>query len=238
MERLVVVPHQPGRRRRWLAGALAGVVLLAILGFFLGLSGGVRTGLALGERLEQAEQELQRRAGRISELESQLAIAEMGAKVDRAATENVRRQLKEEQDLNSALQEQIDLYQGLMSPRDNRRGLDIHSLRLMPAADAGSYRLVLVLQQLATRHAWLNVDVDVGIVGRQRGEEVELPLADLVRGGGESGNRLKFRYYVTFEREIVLPPGFAPLRLNVAARTIGAKPQRVEHSFDWQVQES
>jgi len=234
-DRLVVVPHAPRRRLALLALVVAVPVMLAAGGFWLGLWGGTQWRESLLTSLEQARKELSLQSQRILALEQQLSIMSMEARVARQANEQVRQQLKEEQVTNAGLREKVRLYQGLMTPENGKSGLDIHSLRLGASEQPGRVRLVVILQQLTSSHPLLTARVDVAVVGRLQGKEVALSLESLA-AGDPSGNQVKFRYYVEFERELALPAGFQPVKVEVSARTTGANPQQVEQAFDWVLQ--
>ena len=116
MEKLVVVSHNPRRRLQLVAGIAALCALLAGIGFFLGLNMGQAWVFDLAEERDELAAELESTRKLNESLQSNLARVEMGAKIDRAATEQARLELKAQQDESVVLKEEISLYQGLMNP--------------------------------------------------------------------------------------------------------------------------
>lgn len=187
----------------------------------------------LVKSLAQSEQDL-------LEAQQKLANIELGAEVDRNASESVRKEITELRDEIARLQEDNGFYRNLMAPTDEAKGLQIGSLELTRASRARdrSFSYRIVVQQLVSRHEVLNGNLLVLIVGRQDGANRQYSLRDLSTQVTSEKIKLRFKYFQNLEGELVLPEGFEPDHIELVAQSSGKKSQRVEKKFGWLVEET
>jgi len=185
----------------------------------------------LVQSLAQSEQDL-------LEAQQKLANIELGAEVDRNASESVRKEITELRDEIARLQEDNGFYRNLMAPTDDAKGLQIGSLELTRASRDRSFSYRVVVQQLVSRHEVLNGHLLVLIVGRQDGVNRQYSLKDLSSQITSEKIKLRFKYFQNLEGELVLPEGFEPDHIELVAQSSGKKSQRVEKKFGWLVEET
>jgi hypothetical protein len=92
----------------------------------------------------------------------------------------------------------------------------------------------LVLAQAIGASRRISGFVELNVEGTSGGAPVTLSLADLA-GQNERQTRLNFsfRYFQNLRADLVLPEGFAPVRVKVKLTPQGKSAKPVEKSFDW-----
>lgn len=139
-------------------------------------------------------------------------------------------------ELQAKIQEQreaIAFYRGIISPDESESGLRIQDLEVLRGSGESDYRLRMVLLQVKQHHREVYGKVKVSIDGAMDGEAVSLPIARLLPDGASSRWNYGFRYFEDFERELQMPPGFRPQKINVELEPIGRGNTGVKQTFDW-----
>ena len=230
---LVVKPHHPGRARVLIgAVAVTGLVAGYLLFEYGRRQGGFDTSAAQAEH-----QELQRRVeeltGENADLRQKIALLETSRGVDREAYSQVEGTLA---DLQRQLQEQreeLDFYRTIVTPADGVNGLRIQELSLSAGAQGGSFRLHLVLVQAAQHDQMISGVVNLSVEGAEAGRPASYGLGKLVSDAEPVPMSFSFRYFQNLERELMLPNGFVPERVNVEVTPSGKQSKAIRQSFDW-----
>lgn len=172
--------------------------------------------------------------GQIVALKEEIALLETHRDIDREAYRGVEASLA---DLQLKIQEQrdaIEFYRGIMSPADGGRGLRVQDLRLSKGGDTREYKVRLVLVQVMQHDRAVKGDVGFSLEGAQDGVATSYSLEQLVPADEDSSWPFSFRYFQTFDRDVVLPDGFTPERINVEVRSRTKSVSSVEQTFAWQ----
>ncbi len=238
--KLVVKQHQPMR-----VGVIWGVaVTLAILAGFLTYEYGRYRGGYDSREAKTTEAELTRELSELElsngKLREQIALLETAKKIDDEAHENVESMLG---DLQADVQEQkqeLAFYRSIIAPEEGKRGLRIQEFRLTPAGADAEFRMRLVLVQAASKHdRRVSGTVTMSIEGARDGTQTSYNVADLISGEDDTnGLGFSFRYFQNFDRQLVLPAGFVPQRVNVEVSPKGRVADIIKQSFDWSVKSS
>ena len=130
-------------------------------------------------------------------------------------------------------QEAIAFYRGIVSPKDGGRGLRVQDLRLTRGKDERHYNVRLVLVQALQHDRSVKGEVAFSIDGDVNGVETTYPLKDLLPQDGSSSWPFAFRYFQDFERELVIPDGFTPAKINVEVISRTKSIASVKQSFEW-----
>ncbi len=164
-------------------------------------------------------------------LRAKVALLETSRQVDREAYEQVEASLADLQAQIQSQREELVFYRGIVSPEDGRSGLQVQELEILPGEGERTYLLSLVLIRAIKHDRRVNGVVNFVIEGVANGTARSLSMSDL----GQPGDPVEFnfRYFQDFEREIVLPEGFAPRKIHVEVtpRTRGVA--AVTRTFDW-----
>ena len=166
-------------------------------------------------------------------LKEEIALQETHRNIDREAYRTVEAGLAELQQKIQEQQDAIEFYRGIMSP-DGGRGLRVQDLRLSKGSDDREYKVRLVLVQVMQHDRAVKGDVGFSLEGAQDGVAVSYSLEQLVPADEDSSWPFSFRYFQTFDRDLVLPDGFTPERINVEVRSRTKSVSSVEQTFAWQ----
>ena len=166
-------------------------------------------------------------------LKQEIALLETHRAIDREAYLVVETNLA---DLERKIQEQSDaiaFYRGIVSPKDGGRGLRVQELTLTQGRDDRHYNLRLVLVQVMQHDRSVKGQVDFSLEGAQNGVATTYKLAQLLLENQSSGWPFAFRYFQDFDRELVLPEGFAPEKITVEVISNTKSIASVTQSFGW-----
>ncbi|MEM7084396.1 MAG: DUF6776 family protein [Pseudomonadota bacterium] len=237
--KLVVKQHQPLR-----AGVIWGVaVLMAVGASYLMYEYGRYRGGYDSREAKTTEAELRRQLDELSQsngqLREQIALLETAKKIDDEAHENVESMLGDLQADVQKQKQELAFYRSIMAPEEGKRGLRIQEFRLTPAGADSQFRMRLVLVQAAAKHdRRVSGTVTMSIEGARDGAQTSYNVADLINGEEADDLGFSFRYFQNFDRQLVLPDGFVPQRVNVEVSPKGRVADVIKQSFDWSVKSS
>lgn len=222
-----------------LHGALKAAIALAIvvscyLSFEFGrIQSGFNVVHAVNERggLETTIIDLEKE---IASLKEQVALQETHREIERAAYKEVENNLLV---LEQKIQEQRDaiaFYRGIISPADGGRGLRVQDLKLTKGPDDRQYNVKLVLVQVMQHDRSVQGEVDFSLEGAQDGVATTYALEQLMPEDANSNWPFQFRYFQDFNKQLTLPVGFEPQRINIEVRSRTKSIASVKQSFLWQ----
>jgi len=169
----------------------------------------------------------------ITDLKQEIAVLETHREIDREAYKEVEASLVE---LQSKIQEQQDaiaFYRGIVSPEDGKPGLRVQDFRLTRGGAEREFNLRLVLVQAMKHDRKVSGSVEVSVEGSQDGVATTYALGDLQPEDADHKWPFSFRYFQDFDRQLILPDGFTPERVNVAVRSTTRSIASIEESFAW-----
>ena len=171
-------------------------------------------------------------------LKEQIRLLETHRAIDREAYGEVEASLT---GLQQKIQEQRDaigFYRGIISPDDGGRGLRVQELKLTQGKNDREYHLNLVLVQVMQHERSVKGDVAFTLEGAQDGAMVTYTLEQLVPEDEDSDWPFSFRYFQNFDRQLILPEGFAPEKVHIEVRSTTKSIASVKQSFLWQTGQS
>ena len=169
----------------------------------------------------------------IVELKQEIALLETHRVVEREAYHVVETNLT---DLQRKIQEQQDaiaFYRGIVSPKDGGRGLRVQDLKLTRGKAERHYNVRLVLVQVMQHDRSVKGEVNFSLDGAQDGVATTYKLEQLLPEDGSSSWSYAFRYFQDFDRELILPDGFMPEKINVEVVSRTKSIASIKQSFDW-----
>jgi hypothetical protein len=219
----------------WLATAVALVVLVSA-GYALFQRGVRHAGLELDRLAQQGgtlQRQLDEERSANAGLRQQLAILERSSEIDRRAALEVRNEFAALQEKVQSLRKDLAFYRGIVSPADNKAGLNIQRFELQPGSLAGRYNYKLMLTQVKRNDRYVQGVIEIDVEGLQDGSSKVLSFAGLRVDKGDALT-FKFRYFQDFEGQIELPPKFEPQRLRIRVKTTGKnQPPDMEKTMEW-----
>ena len=170
---------------------------------------------------------------RIGDLNEQIAVLETHREIDREAYADVEASLAELQAKIQGQTDEIAFYRGIISPKDGAAGLRVQDLKLSRGREERMYNVRLVLVQSLKHDRKVSGDVNLTVEGTEGGAETSYAYAQLLPESGNESWAFSFRYFQDFDREIVLPDGFTPERINIEVRSRTRSIASIEESFAW-----
>jgi len=174
----------------------------------------------------------------IAALNQEIALLETHRNIDREAYKDVEASLA---DLQEKIQEQRDaiaFYRGIISPADGQRGLRVQDLSLSKGNDPRQYYVRLVLVQVMQHDRSVKGEVNFSLEGAQDGVATTYKLEKLIPADETSSWPFSFRYFQNFDRQLILPEGFRPERINIEVQSRTKSIASVKQSFLWQTGQS
>ena len=232
---LLMIPDTPWRR---VVLSLVGLALFGGVGYLLYEFGRYQAGYALLDA--QAERqalkaEIATLEARNEDLRRQIAVFETSREIDQEAYSQVEDNLAELQANIQAQEEELAFYRGIVSPSDGVVGLKIQRFELLPADSDAAVLMRLVLVQAMKHDRRVSGVVKLSVHGEQAGAEAVLSLSELVAEGESGELAYSFLYFQDLERQLVLPKGFLPDRVELEIRPKGRGGKPVSQSFDWMI---
>lgn len=212
------------------------VLVLVMTGYLLFEFGRLQADYSIAEAITDKQafrDEILRFEDEIVGLKQEIALLETHGEIDREAYGVVEMNFAE---LERKIQEQshaIAFYRGIISPKDGARGLRVQDLKVSKGKDERHYNLRLVLVQAMQHDRSVKGKVDFILEGAEDGVSTTYNLAQLSPENETASWPFAFRYFQDFDRELVLPEGFAPQKINVEVISNTKSVASVKLSFDW-----
>ena len=225
--------HSPVRL--W-ATRVALVVLAVVGGYLVYEFGRIQAGYDLvdaGSERRSYEHRIDGLEDEISALKEQIALLETHRDIDREAYREVEASLTE---LQAKIQEQRDaiaFYRGIVSPADGNKGLRVQDMKLTRGKNEREYNIRLVLVQALKHDRKVTGNVNLTIEGDLDGVEKTFSYAELLPDEAEAAWAFSFRYFQDFNRQVILPDGFTPQRVNIEVQSRTRSISSIEESFAW-----
>ena len=170
----------------------------------------------------------------IASLNQEIALLETHRDIDREAYKDVETSLANLQEKIQEQRDAIAFYRGIISPDDGQRGLRVQDLRLSKGKDDRQYYVRLVLVQVMQHDRSVKGEVNFSLEGAQNGVATTYKLQQLIPADETSSWPFSFRYFQNFDRQLILPEGFLPERINIEVRSRTKSIASVKQSFLWQ----
>lgn len=231
-DKLILVKHVPGARRKRLVYTLTAVFISAAIAYLLGYA-------VAGAKLDNAISSLQRLSSEhqmLKKEEQQLrqtvANLESGRAIDEQAKQQIQDTISGLRSTVARLEKDVSFYKNIMAPSDNAKGLQVQNAEIEETSEDRRYAYKIVLAQVADNKNYVSGVVAINLIGSNGGTQEVIPLRD-VSEREELGIKFRFRYFQNIEGELTLPADFIPASIQVVAQSKGKTASRIEQSFDW-----
>lgn len=179
---------------------------------------------------QNARDRLETQQRRIDALEQQVATLSKSDQVSRDANRELQGTVAERDEEIAALRADVAFYERFVGATAQRRGLTVHELQLQPQ-DAQAWHFTATLTQNLNRGAVIGGRLTLSVEGTQGGRMRQLDWNALRQQPAAPGVPYSFKYFQQVEGDILLPPGFRPVR--IAVRLVPQGGAAVEQSFTW-----
>lgn len=232
-DRLIVVKHKPGIKRKRRLFFVTGVLVMSALSFLLGNYQIRQQHEKVVEQLDRLSEEYARLQKSEASFRQQALNLESGRNIDSAAQQEIQSTIKEYKATIEQLKKDVSFYQGIMAPSENIKGLQVQNLELRKTNDKKRFSYKIVLAQVADNKRYVSGLVAVNVVGMKEGVKEILPLRDVSEDQSALGIKFKFKYFQDITGELILPSGFVPESIQVVAQADGKKASKLERSYMW-----
>ena len=226
----------PGTGRSWIMRAAVTIAL--VVGIYLVFEfGRIQAGYNIADAIEDKQgykNEIGGLEKQIAELKQEIALFETHSEIDQEAYKVVEADLI---DLQRKIQEQRDaiaFYRGIVSPADGGRGLRVQDFKVTKGKDERRFHMRLVLVQVMQHDRSVKGDVEFSLEGSQDGVATTYTLEQLLPDDAKGNWPFAFRYFQDFDRELVLPSGFTPEKINIEVKSRTKSIASVKQSILWQ----
>jgi len=220
----------------------AGVAIAVLVGIYLVFEfGRIQADYNIADAIEQKQEynsEITGLENHIIVLKQEIALLETHREIDQEAYKVVEADLI---DLQRKIQEQRDaiaFYRGIVSPSDGGRGLRVQDFKLTKGKEERQFHMRLVLVQVMQHDRSVKGDVEFSLEGSQDGKAKTYSLKELLPTDVKSNWPFAFRYFQDFDRELILPAGFTPEKINIEVKSRTKSIASVKQSFLWQSAQS
>lgn len=219
---LIVRPQRAQRRlRRALTVGFAWIASLALVGMALQRYGNLADRATLAETARQKD-----------ELLKQVAMAQRGEQVAKAASAEMQQDLRDRQEEIAGLRADLAFYSRLTDGHSKPEGLSVHGVHLKPGTSAHVYNFTVTLTQTLKSGEVSSGHVRVSVSGVRAGKLVTLGWGDVAPNQDVSGLPFSFKYFQQVSGSLMLPEDFTANRIHVEAGT-GGEAGRTEQEFAW-----
>jgi len=151
------------------------------------------------------------------------------SQVEKEGYRKIDTTLRELQSEVLELKEEVAFYRSIVAPREASRGIRVQRFQISRNGDTQSYRYKLVLTQVIKRARKAKGKIVVMLKGVKDGKHTQLTLKDITDAKDKS-LPFNFRYFQSFDGDIILPEGFSPSRVELK---IVSKRAKLEKKFSW-----
>ncbi len=232
-DKLIVVKHKPGIKRKRRLVFLTGVVVIGAVCFLLGDYQSRYQHNRVVTKLTELSNDYEMLQESEAKLRQQVANLESGRAIDDLAKEEIKETIRNYKSSISQLETDVSFYQNIMAPSDNAKGLQVQKVEIKAGAIKNRFAYKIVLAQVADNKAYVKGIVAVNLIGMQGDKKKIIPLRDISEQK-ELGIKFKFKYFQDLSGELILPEGLVPESIQVVAQSKGKKASRLEQSFEWQ----
>ncbi len=219
-----MTPSPPAPRSSFLPAATVAVSLL------FGAWGVWRVSSADEPPPAPATQHTRAQAAELERLRQQVTTLTRSDQISRDANRDLQATLAEREEEIAGLRADVAFYERLVGATSQRRGLNVHALRLVPQA-ANAWHFTSTLTQNLNRGAVSSGRLMLAVEGTRNGRLQRLEWSDLRQQDRAPGEAFSFRYFQQVEGDVFLPAGLTPVRVTV--RLVPRSGAAVEQSFTW-----
>jgi len=208
---------------------LVAIVISALMLIGWGLFTIGRSGIGLGDTgpssdLASLRQSIRERDTTIQQLRRSVAELDTLKASQEKEREEVSRTIGELQAEVARQRQQLDFYKGIVSSTERPADVAIRSLRIDPSTTAGRVQLRLSLVQPGNPQGMVSGRIKVTLEGAKGSRPVRVPMFEM---------SYNFRYFENIERELTIPDGVSPERLQVEIEPSGRPGRPVVQSLLW-----
>lgn len=165
-------------------------------------------------------------------LREQVLRLERTTDLDTRTAGMLQEEIRELQEEVFRLKAELQFYQGIMEAAGEVKGLDVHDIHVRKLSPERTFRLKLILTNVANPQKDAEGTLGISIEGIDKGATRVFTLQDVALDRSLDVS-FKFRNFKRFESTVRLPPGFSPQRVFVELQPRDGKQAKIRKVFDW-----
>jgi hypothetical protein len=226
---LIVREHDPLKRRILIVALVFAVLASGFLIYDYGRSRANFDFASLENEREVMHEQVEKLTRELDSLQQKLVASKRSSEIEQQAYSEVDNSLRDLQAEILELKEEVAFYRSIVAPRESSRGLRIQRFRITPSDQNKTFRYKLVLTQVIKNKRNTRGNIEIQIEGIQKGQHRTMSLAEV---SVEKQKKLpfKFKYFQSFEGDLIIPEGFVPSRVNVK---VVSNRVTLDKTFDW-----
>jgi hypothetical protein len=167
-------------------------------------------------------------------LKQEIELQQTHRNIERAAYADIETSLANLENKIQLQRDAIAFYRGIISPADGGKGLRVQDFKVSKGKEDRHYNLRLVLVQVKQHDRSVKGDVRIQLEGEQDGVSTTYTFSELTVAEADKSWPFAFRYFQNFDRQLILPVGFSPERVNIEVRSRTKSIAGMNQSFSWQ----
>ena len=232
---MIIVPYRPWNRFFMRTAFVLAASLFTFGGFMYGYYDSGQNQQTYATSQQQLTTDISMLETENVVLRKQIAIFDRTSVMDRHAQDEIANTVKSQREKIIQLEQDIVYYRQVVSPESGEKGMVIGQLNITATTVPGRYRYKAVMRQYGIEDVPLVGYVNINIIGYRDGERQVIPLRDLTDDENQLDIKLGYRYFQNIEGELVIPPGFVPDQIHVAAVSTSPVEKRINENFSWVV---
>ncbi len=226
------------KSRLWYLTAVFSLLLLFVVTYIAGRYLALADLASTKDDLEKSQQRLADTQDALGRASESLVMQKQSSQVDNQSNQELVNSVKNMQQVQNDLEEELKFYRNIMAPERDQKGLTIDSLKVSKTDKQDEFHFRLTLIQAGKQSQFLKGDIVLRLTGLLNGKNTEYDFREL--GTFNSKHfQFQFKYFQNIQGFINLPSGFEVNKLTIAARTKGLrKNQKAEKQMIWQPEES
>lgn len=171
--------------------------------------------------------EIRARDAQIRDLRQQVAELDTFKVSQEQERRELARSIGELQAEIAQQRQELEFFRGIVGSANERPGVEIRSLQVVPGIKPGVRLLRVSLVQPGTPSGTIAGSVSTLIEGRLSGKLETMPGPSIA---------YRFRYFQNLEAELILPDGFQPERITLALKPSRANAKTLTQTLLWPVE--
>ena len=168
----------------------------------------------------------------LDNLQQRVTVLERSEQIAKAANGDLQQTIREREEEIAGLRADLAFYNRLTGGNAKREGLAVQGLQLSPVSNSSAYNFIVTLTQNLKKGQMISGHLSVSIEGVKDGKLLTLNWSDIGPAGKSSGVEFGFKYFQRINGTLMLPAGFVPNRITVAAEASGDG-GHVDHQYTW-----
>jgi hypothetical protein len=168
----------------------------------------------------------------LDSLQQRVTVLARSEQITKAANGDLQQTIREREEEIAGLRADLAFYSRLTGGNAKREGLAIQGLQLSPISNSSAYNFIVTLTQNIKKGQMISGHLSLSIEGVKDGKLQTLSWSDIGPAAESSGVEFGFKYFQRINGTLMLPAGFVPNRITVAAdaSTDGG---HVDHQYTW-----